>query len=204
MDFLDAPERLIGFFEGRALAAFLAPTGRALRAAGVVLAVLRRITGVGLLEDLTTFFQLLSGLLDGLRTRATDVQALLTDHATAFLIVTSTERAALDEAIIFAGELERAGMRRCGVIVNRVHQLDPAGADTAAAASRLTRALGAPLAEKVARVHSEIQLLARRDRAALERLRAAIHEPEPICLADRETDVHDIGGIVDLHSELFA
>jgi len=52
LDFLDAPERLTAFLEGRALAAFLAPTRGAARAAGVVLAALRRVTGVGLLDEL--------------------------------------------------------------------------------------------------------------------------------------------------------
>ena len=36
------------------------------------------------------------------------------------------------------------------------------------------------------------------------RLRAELHEPEPICPTDRESDVHDIAGLGDLHSELFA
>ena len=67
IDFLEAPERLIAFLEGHALTGFLRPTGRAARAAGVVFAALRRITGVGLLDDLTTFFTLLGGLLDGFR-----------------------------------------------------------------------------------------------------------------------------------------
>jgi len=193
----------MGFIGARALASFLAPTGRALRAAGAVFAALRRITGVGLLEDLTTFFRLISGLLDGFRTRATDVQALLTDRATAFLIVTSPEDAALKEAIRFAAELERTGMHRCGVIVNRVHPLDPDEPDAATTTARLTPVLGAPLAKQVVRAHVDVQLLARRDRAALQRLRTALHQPEPICVADRETDIHDTSGIVDLHNELF-
>ena len=34
LDFLDAPDRLTGFFEGRALKVFLAPTGLAARVIG--------------------------------------------------------------------------------------------------------------------------------------------------------------------------
>src|SRR5919199_6635168 len=60
LDFLDAPDRLTNFFEGRALRAFLAPTGLAARVVGrgtgVVFGALRRVTGVALLEDLSTFF----------------------------------------------------------------------------------------------------------------------------------------------------
>jgi anion-transporting ArsA/GET3 family ATPase len=203
IDFLQAPERLIGFLEGRALAAFMRPTGRAARAAGVVFVALRRIAGVGLLDDLTTFFALLGGLLEGFRARAADVRQLLADPATAFLVITSPERAALEEAIFFAAELARAGMHRSAVIVNRVHPLDPDEHDVTTTTARLQAALGTELAQRVARTHADLQLLARSDRAALERLRLALRDPDPIFLADRESDVHDIAALVDLHRELF-
>jgi anion-transporting ArsA/GET3 family ATPase len=203
IDFLQAPERLTGFLEGRALAAFMRPTGRAVRAAGVMFAALRRITGASLLDDLTTFFRLLGGLLDGFRRRAVDVGQLLRDPATAFLIVTSPERPALEEAIFFAGELERGRMHRCGVIVNRVHPFDPDERDVAATTAGLRPALGARLARTVARTHAEVQLLARRDQAALKRLRDALHEPELVCLADRASGVHDIAALAGIHGELF-
>jgi len=203
IDFLDAPQRLTGFLEGRALGALLRPTGPLARAAGVVVSALRRITGGGLLEDLTAFFQLFSGLLEGFEARAAGVERLLTDPATAFLVVTSTERAPLEEAIHFAGELERAGMRRAGVIVNRVHALDPTERDTVATMSRLTAALGLPLARKVARTHADVQLLARRDEASLGLLRAALQDPDPFWLADRPSEIRDISGLVALYGELF-
>ncbi len=203
IDFLHAPERLISFLEGHARAGFLRPTGRAARAAGAVFAALRRITGVGLLDDLTTFFTLLGGLLEGFRTRAADVRQLLIDPATSFLIITSPDRPALEEAIFFAAELERAGMHRAAVIVNRVHPVDPDERDATTTAARLREALGTHLAQLVARTHADLQLLARGDQAALNRLRLALPGPEPLCLADRESDVHDIGTLVDLHRELF-
>ena len=202
IDFLDAPERLIGFLEGRALAVFMRPTGHAIRAAGVAFAGLRRITGTGLLDDLTSFFRLLSELLDGFRRRAADVRELLTDPASAFLIVTSPERAAVDEALFFAAELDRAAMHRAGVIVNRVHPFDPTDLDVAATAARLAPVLGSSLAERTARTHAQVQRLAQRDAAAIARLRSALHD-EPVSLVDRPSDVHDISGLVALHEELF-
>ena len=202
IDFLEAPDRLTGFLEGRALAAFLKPTGGVIRAAGVVFAALRRVTGVGLLDDLTSFFRLLSEMLDGFRQRAADVHELLTGPGTAFLIVTSPERAPLDEALFFATELDRAGMHRAAVIVNRVHPLDGRNLDTAAIAARLAPTLGSSLAARVAATHSEVRCLAERDAAAVARLRSALRA-QPICLADRESDVHDLAGLVSLCDELF-
>jgi hypothetical protein len=67
----------------------------------------------------------------------------------------------------------------------------------------LVPALGPRLAEKVARTHAEFQLLARRDRLALKKLAHALNQDKPICLADREADVHGVPGLVNLHGELF-
>jgi anion-transporting ArsA/GET3 family ATPase len=203
LDFLDAPERLSSFLDGRAVATFLAPTRHTLHAGSLVLAAFRRVTGTGLLDDLTTFFGLLNELVDGFHERAEDVQRLLRDETTAFLIVTSPERTAVDEAIFFATELEQAGMHRGGVIVNRVHALDPGERDLGTTTARLVPALGGPLAGNVARAHADVQRLARRDAAALARLRRALGDQGPICLADRGADVQDLRGLTLLHGELF-
>src|SRR3954454_2145713 len=56
LDFLDAPGRLTGFFQGRAIRMFLRPAGLSGRGSGFVFAVLRRVTGVDLLRDLSVFF----------------------------------------------------------------------------------------------------------------------------------------------------
>ena len=60
LDFLEAPGRLTSFLEGRALKAFLRPTGIGMRVLGrgatPLLAALRRVTGIDLLSDLSTFF----------------------------------------------------------------------------------------------------------------------------------------------------
>ena len=180
IDFLEAPDRLVEFLEGRALGAFLRPTGRAIQAAGVAFAALRRITGTGLLDDLTSLFRLLGEMLDGFHRRAADVHELLTDPASAFLIVTSPERAALEEARFLAAELDRAGMHCAGVIVNRAHPLDPTDPDVASTAARLAPVLGSSLAKRTAITHAEVQRLARRGRgrhrtAALGTARGACH-----------------------------
>src|SRR5689334_8543920 len=63
LDFLYAPWRLTAFLDGRALKTFSKPTGLGMRTFGrgaaPLLGVLRRITGVDLLSDLSSFFGLL-------------------------------------------------------------------------------------------------------------------------------------------------
>jgi anion-transporting ArsA/GET3 family ATPase len=207
LDFLDAPDRLTGFLEGRALQVFLAPTGLAARLVGagtsVVLSVLRRLTGVDLLEDLGVFFRALGGLIEGFKERAEGVKALLSDPATTFLIVSSPEREPVEEAIFFRGKLADHGMPFGGLVVNRVHALDGDAAHEGGAEA-LEAALGARLAAKVARAHAEERALAERDAAALERLRRETGDDDPVIVPQLAGDVHDIDGLVAVHAHLFA
>src|SRR5262249_12006700 len=113
------------------------------------------------------------------------------------------ERRAVEEAAFFADQLAAAGMHRCGVIVNRVHARESAKVDVAEVTAALTPALGGRLAARVAHTHAEVQLLARRDAAAVDRLRRALREPDPVCLAEREHEVRSIEGLLELCDELF-
>ena len=125
LDFLDAPGRLTSFLEGRALKAFIRPTGLGMkvlsRGAAPFLAALRRVTGVDLLSDLTTFFGLLGDMTEDFSERAAQVEKLLRAPTTAFVLVTSAQPAAIDEAVWFRRTLGEGGLPFAGVIVNRVH-----------------------------------------------------------------------------------
>ena len=74
LDFLDAPRRLTQFIEGRSLQLFIRPTGFGMRVLGrgssVVFGVLKRVTGLDLIEDLSEFFTAMSGMVGGFRERA--------------------------------------------------------------------------------------------------------------------------------------
>ncbi|HEV8151320.1 MAG TPA: ArsA-related P-loop ATPase [Solirubrobacteraceae bacterium] len=208
LDFLDAPDRLTNFFEGRALRVFLAPTGLAARVVGrgtsVVFSVLKRLTGVDLLEDLGVFFRALGGLIDGFRERAEGVKRLLADAETTFLIVTSPEREPVEEAIFFSGKLAEAKMALGGLVVNRVHAAG--AADTRSAdevRAELQVSLGDKLAAKVARTWAEERALAQRDAAAIEHLCEQTGQRDPVIVPQLDGDVHDVDGLVLVHRHLF-
>jgi anion-transporting ArsA/GET3 family ATPase len=210
LDFLDAPDRLTQFFEGRTLKLFLAPTGLAAkvvgRGTGVMFSILKRVTGVDLLQDLSTFFRSLATVIDGFTERAAGVKALLADPATTFLIVTSPQHEAVEEAIFFRGKLREAGMPFGGLVVNRVDagvgEADPP--DPGEVELELAHDLGAPLARKVSRTLADAQVLARRDTAAIARLRAELDARDPILIPQLDGDVHDVDGLVLIRERLFA
>ena len=125
LDFLDAPKRLLQFIEGRALQVFMRPAGIGMkvfgRGASMMFSVLRRITGVDLLEDLAEFFQAFSGMVEGFRERARRVNELLSAPESTFLVVCGPQGEPISEAVYFHRKLVEARMPFGGVIVNKVH-----------------------------------------------------------------------------------
>jgi anion-transporting ArsA/GET3 family ATPase len=198
LDFLDAPGRLTRFFQGRAIRLFLRP-GRFLgRGTSVVFRVLQRITGVDLLRELSEFFHALSGMIDGFTERARRVEALLSDPATTFLIITAPRHDPVEEAIFFHRKLRDAGMPFGGLVVNRVHQPPDASLPEPVAAG-----LGPALRERVSAATEQLAALAARDAANVERLRAALDDPPTLVVPELDDDVHDLAGLERVCSHLF-
>ena len=113
------------FIEGRALQVFMRPTGLGMRVFGrgtsMMFSVLRRITGVEVLEDLSEFFQAFSGMVGGFRERAKRVNELLANPETCFLVVCGPQGEPITEAVYFHRKLVEAKLPFGGVIVNKVH-----------------------------------------------------------------------------------
>ena len=208
LDFLDAPERLTNFFEGRALKVFLRPTGIGAkvigRGTGLVFSVLRRVTGVDLLEDLSTFFQALGGLIDGFRERAAQVKAVLRDPGTTFLLVSAPEREPARETAFFAEQLAAAGMPLGGLVVNRVRPGRAEKVDVEALTDELTQPLGARLAAKVAESYRDDRVRAAHQRNTIAELQKTLGKTTPTLLVpELEGDVHDIESLARIQRHLF-
>jgi len=207
LDFLDAPQRLTGFLEGRALRVLLAPTGAAAaiaaRGSGLVFSALRRVTGVDLLTELGTFFRVLGGVVDGFAERASAVGQLLGDPATTFLIVSSLEPAPVAEAVFFRRRLQEAGLPFGGLVVNRVRVLarNPPPVDEAALTADLDG--DGDLAARSLQALDDLRALARRDAAGLRRLAAEIDDRQPILVPQLDRDVSDLAGLVAVERFLF-
>jgi anion-transporting ArsA/GET3 family ATPase len=132
LDFLDAPQRLGSFLDGKFIRVLMAPAkagGRAgrrvmsLGMAGLSLFAgsLGKVLGTALLRDVQTFVAAMDTMFGGFRTRADATYRLLQAPGTAFLVVAAPERDALREAAYFVERLAADRMPLAGLVLNRVH-----------------------------------------------------------------------------------
>jgi anion-transporting ArsA/GET3 family ATPase len=209
LDFLDAPNRLLQFIDGRALQVFMKPTGFGMRVFGrgasVMFSVLRRITGVDLIEDLAEFFQAFGGMVSGFRERARRVNELLADDETAFLVVCAPQSEPVAEALHFHRKLIEAELPFAGAIVNRVHHEADIDASPGPLRTELASALGdEDLAERMVVNFGDFRQLSRADRANIDHLTSELRRADTILeIPYLDHDVHDLAGLLEVDRYLF-
>ena len=206
LDFLDAPERLAGFLDGRFMRLLLAPAkgpARLMTAGfGLVTNALTRIIGAQVLRDMQTFVTAFDTLFGGFRQRAQRTFELLQADGTAFLVVAAPEPDALREAAYFVERLKEERMPLAGLVVNRASR-PPEGdlsADRAMAGVERLRAAGemssaAEMTAGLLRLHADrVRVVERETR--LRRSFATSHpDVATAVLPALATDVHDLDGL---------
>jgi anion-transporting ArsA/GET3 family ATPase len=228
LDFLDAPQRLGRFLDGRLIRLLSAPTrvgGRAyLRVVtagfSMLTGVITKVIGTQVLRDVQTFVAAFDTMFGGFRQRAEDTYRLLQAPGTAFLVIATPEPDALREASYFVERLSQDRMPLAGLIVNRVHRSPAAqlsAARSLAAAETLesaptatlarpvegaTAAIRYPLAATALRLHAERMQLGERERRLEEHFTAA-HPVIPVVeVPAQPEDVHDLDGLRAIGVEL--
>jgi anion-transporting ArsA/GET3 family ATPase len=223
LDFIDAPERMTRFIEGKSLQFFLKPGRLGIkmlgRSGGALFSILKRITGIDLLQDLSEFFQSFGDMAIGFRERAQRVNELLGDRRTTFMLVTAPEREPIEEAIYFWRRLNEARLPFGGVVVNKVHHdylrwaedSDGLGSETALEqlAAELERSLdgkreGSDLARRVYENFQRYRLIAQRDRENIALLTERLDEQRIIQVPYLDEDVHDLDGLAEINRYLFS
>jgi anion-transporting ArsA/GET3 family ATPase len=222
LDFLDAPQRLSRFLDGRLIKLLTAPTrvgGRAYLKVvnagfGMITGIVTRIIGAQVLRDVQTFVSAFDTMFGGFRERAEDTYRLLQTPGTAFLVVATPEPDALREASYFVERLSEDRMPLAGLILNRVHRspaarlsaakslaaaeaLLPAGgpADHGNGGAPLADATRYPLAVAALRLHAERMQLIAAERRLSQRFTAA-HPAVPVArVIAQPEDVHDLAGL---------
>jgi anion-transporting ArsA/GET3 family ATPase len=219
LDFLDAPQRLGRFLDGRLIRLLTAPTkvgGRAYMrvfTAGftMVTGVITKVIGTQLLRDVQTFVIALDTMFGGFRERAEDTYRLLQAPGTAFLVIATPEPDALREASYFVERLSADQMPLAGLVVNRVHrsaapQLSAARSLAAAEALQTVPPQAAvprhPLAVTALRLHAERMQLAEREHRLEESFTAAHPAIPMVEVPAQPEDVHDLDGLRAVGGEL--
>ena len=217
LDFLDAPQRLTTFLDGRMVRILLAPAKASGRAyvkvvtagLGVFTSVLTRIIGTEVLTDLSQFVSALETMFGGFRERAQSTYDLLKAPGTAFVVVAAPERDAMREAAYFVERLAAERMPLAGLVVNRVHRTAAAGltAERSVAAAQLLEEQApqeGELAAAVLRLHADRVALAAREARLQERFSRA-HPAVPVVeVAAQAGDVHDLDGLRSVGDDLAA
>ena len=162
LDFLDAPERLASFLDGRFIRLMTAPARGPARlfSAGlsVVTGALSKVLGAQMLRDAQTFIAAFDTLFGGFRARADHTYRLLQAEETAFVVVAAPASDALREAAYFVERLSEEHMPLAGLVVNRVTQTHAPGleqAGAAAAAQRLNERETHPVTAHLLQLHAD-------------------------------------------------
>lgn len=124
LDFLSAPARLRRFIDHPLYRIVIAPSSIGLRAVSTVtqpvLRTIARVVGAQALDDALAFFKAFQGLDAGFRQRAHDVDRVLREPSTKYVVVTSGQPEPIAEASHFIGELESAAVDVSLIIANRL------------------------------------------------------------------------------------
>ena len=202
LDFLDAPERLSSFLDGRFIRLLLAPArGPArLMTAGfsVVTNALTKVLGAQVLRDMQTFVAAFDTLFGGFRQRADQTFALLQADGTAFVVVAAPEPDALREAAYFVDRLTDDDMPLAGLMVNRVSppaRTSLSAEEAITAAARLRASDSSSLTAGLLQLHADRVRIIEREQHLRERF-AASHPRVPTAVVPAmPSDVHDLDGL---------
>ncbi len=121
LDLLDAPGRMKDFFGSRLLRWLTVPYRSRLFtvASKPFYQVADRILGSRFLQDIAEFFMLFQAMEPGFVKRAGEVERLLTDDRTSFVVVSTLEAAPAHEARFLVAELQRRSMPLGALVLNR-------------------------------------------------------------------------------------
>jgi anion-transporting ArsA/GET3 family ATPase len=222
LDVLDAPSRMIEFFGSRLLRWLTVPYRSRLFniASKPFNQIADRVLGSRFLQDIAEFFILFQAMERGFVARAREVEALLGDPRTTFVVVTTLEAAPAHEAGYLVRELSERQYLVGAVIANRVMPRALTSRAAAASAERLasaavetdlpdrvaaalarpkhgaevTSAIVAGVLARVAESFHDVALVATREaerRAELAAMTSQLFDVEAL-----PGDVHDLGGLL--------
>ena len=219
LDFLDAPQRMVEFFGSRLLRWLTVPyRSRIVSVASKPFTqVADRILGSQFLQDIAEFFTLFQTMHRGFVQRAEAVSRVLADRRSTFVVVSTLEAPARQEADYFVAELARRRLHLGAVVLNKVLPpllLDRRALEAADVLHRGARDLAAAIngelgpVDDVARVLGEVagsfrdfSLAAHRE--ADERAALAAAADVLVAVPHARRDIADLAGLLRVGEALW-
>jgi anion-transporting ArsA/GET3 family ATPase len=215
LDFLDAPSRMMEFFGSRLLKWLTVPYRSRLFAAASkpFNQIADRILGSRFLQDIAEFFILFQAMERGFVTHARQVESLLADPRTTFVVVSTLEAAPTHEAIYLSRALRSRDLHLGAIVANRVLPSSFTAKPAATSARKLAAIDDAGVTEIAAAIDAETALVGEVLRAIGSRFhdtavvaareaerRAELAELAPILVSVPvlEGDVNDLGDLIQI------
>jgi anion-transporting ArsA/GET3 family ATPase len=216
LDFLLAPERTADFFSSRLLRLLTVPYKSRLAdvASKPFYYVADRVIGSQFLEDIAEFFILFQTLSDGFVQRAKEVQRLLADRRTTFVVVGTLEAMPVREAEAFMDLLPVKGFHLGALVLNRVlpaYLMDAGTGERAAKLSSGAASFAGPLSgplegvdpglvehvlREVGTNFINMSVVAKRE--ASQRSELAGPPGVVVSVPELDEDVHDLAGVLEV------
>ncbi len=219
LDFLEAPERLVGALDSAAMRWFLQAFDGSRRfslnlvakGVAVVLRGIGKMTGGGFLEQVAEFVTDLNDLFGGFKERAREVASAFRGGEFAYVLVTTPSPPALKEAMYFADRLSSQGMKHDALVVNRVHRAprsSPTREQIADALERHGLALESGVVDRLEQALDEELLQSELDKTHLALLddvvRDSGHAVRRVDVPALPSDVHDLETLAGVSTLLTA
>jgi anion-transporting ArsA/GET3 family ATPase len=184
LDVLDAPGRMKEFFGSRLLKWLTIPYRSRLFtvASKPFYQVADRILGSRFLQDIAEFFMLFQAMEPGFVSHARDVERVLTDPRTTFVVVSTLEAAPTHEAGYLARALRSRDMPLGAIVANRVLPPSISAKASATSARRLAKLDAAGVAAVAARIDAEPDVV----REVLQEIAAEFHDTAVVATRESE------------------
>ncbi len=213
LDFLDAPQRLGRFLDGRIAKLLLAPArtgGRGLfhlasLSFSVVQRVFSAVIGSQLLQDVSRFTAAIEIMFGGFRSRAEAMYALLAAPETAFVVVTTPNPTATSEASSFVERLSREDLPLAGIVFNQVSQSTApkiSAEQSCAAAERLEQVDVSPTTAAVLRAHAALVTAVTAEQGVVAIIGEKHPETPMAGVAQKTSDVSDLATLRTLGNDM--
>ncbi len=206
LDFIDAPRRLTRLLDNRVFRVLMLPARASLKVVGVAtqafLKTVARVVGTQVVQDAVTFFQAFEGMEEGFRQRAQRVLDLLSDPETAFVLVASPRRDAVEEADFFVEKLAEAGIPVQAMVINRMHPRF--GGDGAEGDRERARSLAGTPLEALYENRAQLHQMADSEEEHVAGLSSRVAPAPTVRVPLLPSDVHDLDGLAEVASYVFA